>query len=264
MASYEGFDAGQAKKAVAALLKHANKGKQDHRQTLIDEDEFLYLGIQLKTTPHGPKKHKPVCLPVPHSLYSFDGAEICLIVKDHKGEGHKEAKQRVKEEKIARVSKVIGVSKLRTTYESFEAKRKLCTDFDLFLADNRILPSLPKLIGKTFFKKKKQPIPVDLRRKEWGEEVQRALNATYMFLGHGSCLTIRFARSSFTEKQCAENLVAVLRAAVPHLPKKWSNVQNLFIKTANSVALPFYQSLPGADKLAIDNPMPDAQPEIAA
>jgi hypothetical protein len=43
MASYEGFDAGQAKKAVAALLKHANKGKQDHRNALLEEDEFLYL-----------------------------------------------------------------------------------------------------------------------------------------------------------------------------------------------------------------------------
>lgn len=25
------------------------------------------------------------CRPVPHSLYDFEGAEICLIVKDHKG-----------------------------------------------------------------------------------------------------------------------------------------------------------------------------------
>ena len=23
--------------------------------------------------------------PLPHSLYDFDGAEVCLIVKDHKG-----------------------------------------------------------------------------------------------------------------------------------------------------------------------------------
>lgn len=47
--------------------------------------------------------------------------------------------------------------------------------------------------------------------------------------------------------------MAILRAAVPQLPKKWSNVQNLFIKTADSVALPFYQSLPEA-KLIIEGP----------
>ncbi len=64
------------------------------------------------------------------------------------GEGHKAAKQRVKEEKLAKVSKVVGVSKLRTKYESAEAKRALCTAYDLFLADERVLPSLPKLLGE--------------------------------------------------------------------------------------------------------------------
>lgn len=42
---------------------------------------------------------------------------------------------------------VVGLSKLRTKYESHEAKRQLCNSFDLFLADERVLPSLPKLLG---------------------------------------------------------------------------------------------------------------------
>lgn len=45
------------------------------------------------------------------------------------------------------MAKVIGTSKLRTKYESHEAKRNLCAAYDLFLADERILPSLPKLLG---------------------------------------------------------------------------------------------------------------------
>jgi ribosome biogenesis protein UTP30 len=39
------------------------------------------------------------------------------------------------------------VSKLRTKYESHEAKRQLCNSFDLFLADERVLSTLPKLLG---------------------------------------------------------------------------------------------------------------------
>ena len=35
----------------------------------------------------------------------------------------------------------------RAKYESAEAKRQLCNSYDLFVADDRILPSLPKLIG---------------------------------------------------------------------------------------------------------------------
>ena len=42
---------------------------------------------------------------------------------------------------------VVGLSKLRTKYESHEAKRQLCNSYDLFAADERILPSLPKLLG---------------------------------------------------------------------------------------------------------------------
>jgi len=63
------------------------------------------------------------------------------------GEGHKAAKKRLKAGEAAGVAKVIGTSKLRTKYESHEAKRALCGAYDLFLADERILPSLPKLLG---------------------------------------------------------------------------------------------------------------------
>ena len=63
------------------------------------------------------------------------------------GEGHKAAKLRVKQQKVAGVAKVIGVSKLKGKYEPYEAKRQLCNSYDLFIADDRVVPSLPKLIG---------------------------------------------------------------------------------------------------------------------
>ena len=47
---------------------------------------------------------------MPHALYTAEGAEVCLIVKDHKGEGHKEAKKRVKQAEIARIAKVPGLA----------------------------------------------------------------------------------------------------------------------------------------------------------
>ena len=47
------------------------------------------------------------------------------------------------------MAKIVGLSKLRRKYEAHEAKRQLCATYDLFLADDRILPSLPKLIGES-------------------------------------------------------------------------------------------------------------------
>ena len=53
----------------------------------------------------------------------------------------------MRQEKLAKVAKVIGLSKLKSKYESHEAKRNLCAQYDLFIADDRIIPSLPRLIG---------------------------------------------------------------------------------------------------------------------
>ncbi|KAK9825035.1 hypothetical protein WJX74_002654 [Apatococcus lobatus] len=243
--STPGLDPEQVRKAATALLKFVGSQREESKE-LLQDDEVFQLLISLSHTPQSKKSSKPVALPVPHSLYDYDGAEICLLVKDRKGEGHKEAKARVRQAEIGKIAKVVGLSKLRTKYESFEAKRQLCAQYDLFLADDRILPFLPKLLGKSFFKKKKQPIPLDLTRADWGAQVKRACSCTYLFRSPGSCLNIRVARSNFSERQCSENIIAVLQQVTAHIPKKWDNVQAVFLKTADSVALPLYQVLPEA------------------
>jgi len=52
-------------------------------------------------------------------------------------------------------NKVIGVTKLKKKYKPYEAKRQLCNSYDIFLSDDRVIPILPKLIGKSFYEKKK-------------------------------------------------------------------------------------------------------------
>lgn len=51
------------------------------------------------------------------------------------------------------------MKKLREKYRQFEQKRQLCDSYDLFMADERVLPMLPGLLGKTFFDKKKYADP---------------------------------------------------------------------------------------------------------
>ena len=215
------------------------------------------------------KKNSPRSLPqrhqletnraIPHPIYRFDGAEVCLIVKDAPGKdsgggggSNKAAKAKAKNQKLAEaagVSKVIALSKLKSKYEPHEAKRALANAFDLFLADARVLPSLARLLGKAFFRAKKQPVPVDLRGKDWRTPVSDAVRATYYFRGGGSCVNVRVARSSFTAAQVAENVEAALRNLVPKLSSpgatgKWAGVRSVLIKSAASAALPVYQSEP--------------------
>ena len=64
------------------------------------------------------------------------------------------------------------------------------------VADARVLPILPKLLGKAFFKKKRQPVAVDLTKKDWPAQIRKAASATYMHMGAGTCLSVKVGKSS--------------------------------------------------------------------
>ena len=182
-------------------------------------------------------------------LLSLDVAEVCLIVKDHQGEGHKDAKRKVAEMEKCGVAKVLGISKLRNNYKPHEAKRKLCDSYDLFLADARVLPLLPKLLGKTFFKKKRQPVPVDLTKKDWPSQVRKAAAATYARRGAGTCVSVKVGRAAHSQKEIVANAMAAIDGVVERVvARKWANVQAVFLKTTESVALPVYNALPDAEE----------------
>lgn len=242
----QGWRPETVERAARSLSKYIGERKSAAKD-LFDDDEIIFLQIALKRMPTVPGSNKPVRLPLPHPIYTLDTTEVCLIVKDIKGEGHKDAKKRVAlMDKHAGIAKVVGVNKLRTKYESYESKRALCKAYDLFLADERVLPSLPKLIGKEFFVKKKQPVPIKITGSDWSAQVSKARNATYMFITSGTSINIRIARSSFEPAQVAANVYAALVAAMEKIPKKWANVSGVFLKSADSVALPLFQSLPTA------------------
>ena len=56
---------------------------------------------------------------------------------------------------------------------------------------------------------------------------------------------MRVARSSQPAEQCVANAAAALAAVVDKVPKKWHGVQAVYLKTAESAALPIYQAAPG-------------------
>jgi len=234
-------------KAVDALLKWSATQKQREKAQLLEDEQLLYVVVALKKIPDRSRTN-PYRIPLPHPIYPIDGTqEICLIVSDReksqKSIKSKEAKLKIAEEKLP-IAKVIPLSKLKTDYFSFEAKRKLCGSYDLFLADDRVLPALPKLLGKTFFKKKKHPIPVTLTRAQWSGQVSAALGSTFLYIGTGTCSVVKVARISQSRDEIVANVRAVIEGVADVVPRKWRNIRALFLKTLESVALPLYQSLP--------------------
>ncbi|XP_015893318.3 uncharacterized protein LOC107427461 [Ziziphus jujuba] len=231
-------------KAVNALLKWRNSKAQTKKPQLIDnDDEFVYLILTLKKIP-SKDRINAYKIPLPHSLHS-QFSDLCLIVDDRPKSGltKDDAAKKIKSEDIP-ISKILKFSKLKSDYRPFEAKRKLCDSYDMFLADKRVIPLLPRLLGKHFFKKRKIPVPVDLKHKNWKEQVEKVRGSALLYLRTGTCCVVRVAKVSMDMEEIIENVVAAINGVVEVVPRKWGNVRSLHLKLLESLALPIYQAVP--------------------
>jgi len=233
-------------KAVDSLLKWRKSRLETEKPKLFDEDEeFVYLILTLKKIPSKGRVN-PHKIPIPHSLIS-EASEQCLIIDDRANKPSRitkdEAQKKVQSESIP-ISKILKLSKLMTDYRPFEAKRKLCNSYDLFFADKAIVPLLPRLLGKQFFKKRKIPVQVDLQKKNWKEQIEKACSSALLFLRTGTCSVVKVAKLSMERDEIVENVVAAMEGVVEVLPKKWAVVRSFHVKLLESLALPVYQAVP--------------------
>jgi len=241
------LDPTQVRRAVDALCTHLQRerasGARASKDVLASEEDDVQVVLATKAAPPSVGKatrDKPVRIALPHPIASLDEVELCLICKDP---------QREYKDKLAAQSvraKVIGVSKLKKKYVPHEAKRQLCASYDLFVADQRVLPMLPALLGKTFFKKKKLPAVVDLKKRDLRAELEETVGGSFFRHATGVSNSFKVGTTAQPPAHLAANVVAAVEQVVGKTPKGWANVQALHLRATNSVALPFYNSLPHA------------------
>lgn len=275
-------------KASTALLKHINSSEKEasktaDKKTLItdedDEDESstpIWLSLTTKKHIIDQKRFKPAKIALPHPLNTSSTTKICLIVADP---------QRTYKDIVAspafpaalgaRITKVVGVSKIRSKWSQYEAQRKLLAEYDIFLADDRIITGLPKLLGKTFYKSTtKRPIPVSIAapapktdgkriKKAKGEEsrgaatpqaiaaeIEKAIQGALVHLSPSTNTSVRVGYASWEPKAIAENIAVVSQTLIEKfVPKQWHNVRAIHIKGPNTMALPIWL----ADELWTDD-----------
>jgi len=281
------IDPEQTLRASQALLRHVRaevERIQDHggKRNLLAKDESdedqdeegaqpIWLNITTKTYTQDKIRLKPSKIPVPHSLNRNENSTICLITTDP---------QRAVKNLVAdlafppalatRITKIIGFAKLVARYKSFEQRRQLLSEHDVFLADERIIARLPKVLGKVFYKgTAKRPIPVSLApeaepkdksnkrpsakasesqrqalvgsSQHVAKEVEKALACVPVSLSPGHNIAIRVALETFTAEQIRENTTAVANGVIDRLVVDgWRNVKSIHIKTFNSLAVPVW------------------------
>ncbi|KMZ72706.1 Ribosomal L1 domain-containing protein [Zostera marina] len=230
-----------AAKAVEALLKWIAAQTKHKTAQLLDHDVPIHVVVTLKKIPDKARTN-PYLIPLPHSIHDINESAICLFVDDRK---NAPVTPEVIKEQITKESiEVIGLSDLKADYVPYEARRKLCGSYELFFADMRIVPLLPRLIGKKFFRKKKHPLPLDVSRKNWKEQIKKGCGSTMFYVSTGSSCQLKVARLSMQQDMILDNVMKAIEGVIPLIPKGWAGVRSILVKSEDSIGLPLYQALP--------------------
>lgn len=279
----------QVSRASSALLRHI-KSKSDEQEksttkkTLIgdnDEDdeedtplhnEAIWLVLTTKKHVVDKNRLKPGKISVPHSLNASSNLSVCLITADpQRAVKNIVTDPSFPQDLTSRIDKVIGYSKLKSRYHTFESRRQLLAEHDVFLADDRIIMRLVNTLGKIFYKSSKRPIPVriagiekvdgkrvkkDAKQKTnsseekissfaspliVAKEIERTLTSAPVQLAPATTASIRIGSSKFTPEQLAENVEAVVKGLTEKfITKGWRNIKALHIKGARTTAMPIW------------------------
>ena len=251
------------------LLDNDDSGADS--ESMVTKDVPIWLSLTTKQHIVDKNRLKPSKVIVPHSIHTTGSQNICLIVADpQRGVKNILADPTFPQPLATQVSKVIGFTKLKARYKTFESRRQLLAEHDVFLADDRVITRLPETLGKVFYKAtSKRPIPIDIayRAKADGKfvkpdrkkpdkhgreasfaapmivakEIERTLGTIPVSLRPGTLVAVKVATAKFTPQQLTDNVVAVTNAVIDkHVVKGWRNVKAIHVKSPRSAALPVW------------------------
>jgi ribosome biogenesis protein UTP30 len=240
---------------------------EDEEGTELDET-LVWLNLTTKMHIVDQKRLKPAKISLPHPLNISAATTICLITADPQ-RTYKDvvASPAFPSELRSRITRVIGVHKIKAKFHQYEAQRQLLAEHDIFLADDRIITQLPKLLGKTFYKSAaKRPVPINMQApaprtdgkrvarakgdsvaketispQKLGAEIEKALKAALVALSPSTLTSVRVGLAGWPAEKLAENITAVAAELITKfVPKKWRGVRAIHIKGPETTALPIW------------------------
>ncbi|KAL5215911.1 hypothetical protein ABZP36_007312 [Zizania latifolia] len=85
-------------------------------------------------------------------------------------------------------------------------------------------------------------VPVDLADPAWAESAREAARCVELRVEGGTCRAVRVAHAAMSQEAAVENVVVAVEAAAARVPRKWTNVRALHVKSPESIALPLYSA----------------------
>lgn len=233
-----------------------------------DSDNPIWLTLTTKQHIVDDRRLKPSKIIVPHSLNTSSDLRICLITADpQRAVKNLVADPTFPEALKSRIAQIIGLTKLKERYKTFETRRQLVAEHDIFLADDRIINRLPAVLGKVFYKgTSKRPIPIIIAQPErkqeapqqgknakkegsatlktplaLAKEIEKAIDCVPVSLRPGTSLAVRAGLAGFEPQQLVDNISAIVTSVIEkHVVKGWRNVKSIHIKGNLTTAVPIW------------------------
>ena len=264
----------KAEKASTKNLLTTGKDSSDDEDSA--EAESIWLIITTKTHVIDKKRLKPGKISLPHSLNRSSSAAVCLITPDPQRSYKDIISHPSFPSSLASQIRVLGLSKIKARYKSFESRRQLVAQYDVFLADERVIPLLAPLLGKAIYASSKRPVPVRLEAERpkddsgkhvkapksadgkaalgtpasVAREIEKALSSARVQLAPSTTTAVRIGYSNFSPEELADNVAAVVDGMQARfITKGWRNIRGLHIKGPNTTALPIW----AADELWVND-----------
>lgn len=235
----------------------------------------VWMTVTTKRHIHDSKKLQPGKIVLPHPLHDDPESTICLIVADpQRHYKNVVASDAFPDALRERITRVIDYKHLTAKFKQYEAQRKLYSEHDIFLADDRVINRLPKALGKVFYKTTtKRPIPVSFQKKlredgkrvkrarndpedincrpteEVASEIEKAVGAALVHLSPSTNTAVKVGFAGMDAKALSANIVKAANAvANKFVPKRNNGIRSIFVKGPQTAALPIWQ----ADELWVD------------
>lgn len=242
-------------KAVSELKKWnkrqiEKREKETGKQSLFDEDDEdsdMNLFMFVTNVKYFSKKStlKPKCIKLDHSIHNIDSDDpeamkICVFVKDNSID--EELLNKIEEAKIPHLAKIIEGRELKTTYKSFQARRKLLSEYDMFLSDDNLITALPKLLGKVFYQSSKFPVPIRVHTHNQPKislvslknHIAKAIDSLYFIPPMGVNITLNLGNVNQKPSDLHENIHKIA-SFMDQYP-----IRMVQLKLEKSPALPVY------------------------
>lgn len=248
----------------------------DGESDTTEDDTPIWLVLSTKKHIVDKKRLKPgkILLPHPYLNESEANLRICLITADPQRQ-YKDliAHPSFPIDLAGKIGRVIGLTKLKSKYKSYESLRQLYGEYDIFLADDRVITYLPQILGKVFYKSgAKRPIPVTLEGKRQtisadgtkratlkagggkvsksppqplgiAREIQRSISSALVHLAPSTTTAVKVGHSSMLPEELQQNIETVTTALVDKfVPQRWRNVRSVHIKGPETAALPIWMT----------------------